>query len=85
MALLVNKMMATQSAYDPDHPVTRYNVEIKSQVHETVSNMPELEIRHVRDRNTVRRDSDTVAAILSDTCSLMSYTTPSHTILSAEE
>lgn len=54
MLTVVNKMMATQSAYDPDHPVTRYNVEIKSQFHETVLNMPELEIRHVRDRNTVR-------------------------------
>jgi hypothetical protein len=59
-------MMATQSAYDPDHPVTRYNVEIKSQVHETVSNMPELEVRHVRDRNTVRRDLKTASEILID-------------------
>lgn len=52
---LVNKMVATRSAYDPDHPVTLYNVEIKSPYHEVGMNLPELEIQHVKDRNTVCR------------------------------
>lgn len=52
-ARIVSKMLATQNSYDPDHPITRYNVEIKSPLHELQGKVPELEIRQIRDRFTV--------------------------------
>ena len=53
-------MLAMQSAYDSNHAVTLYNVEVKSLSHnaEVPMRTPELEIRHVRDRYTVREGDD---------------------------
>ncbi|KAJ9099236.1 hypothetical protein QFC21_004116 [Naganishia friedmannii] len=45
-------MIATQNAYGPDSAVASMDVEIKSQFHESTVNVPELEIRYVKDHTT---------------------------------
>lgn len=80
-------MLATQNAYDADHPITKYNVEIKSHFHELQVNVPELEIKYVKDRNTVSLASRRQVDMSFDSIcySRTSSTIPSLVISSAEE